>query len=121
MSRCLHFFLIIVSAIEGLLSGCHPSGPQVNAPHVKGSRDNWILSGRIATRGFTNGHILALGLDGMRYRSRIAQDDSFLIQLPGNSSYAVYFLEPISPDKDTETFDVAELTNAGDVSRKALL
>ncbi len=93
MNRSCSLLPLITTILSVVsLSGCGPAElPERN--YYRGrSFDNWLVSGQIANGGYDGGEVLALGIDGLRYRSRIAEDQTFAIQLPGNSTYAVYFL-----------------------------
>ena len=90
-------FIIIASAIALLLGiGCgEEDKPDLEvAPRLLG--DNWILTGRVSNVDYAKGEVFALGMDGTRYRSQIARDKNFGLELPGNASYALYFLKPSS-------------------------
>jgi hypothetical protein len=54
--------------------------------------DTWFISGQIADPSFFAKEILALGMDGTRYRSLIDADNAFSLDLPGNSVYAFYVI-----------------------------
>lgn len=90
-------FIIIASAIALLLGiGCgEEDKPDLEvAPRLLG--DNWILTGRVSNVDYAKGEVFALGMDGTRYRSQIARDKNFGLELPGNATYALYFLKPSS-------------------------
>lgn len=87
----LRFLVFAYFAITAL-NGC--GGDNTKRPRgLRQNQDNWIINGQVANGGYQGGEVLALALDGMRYRSRIADDGSFGVQLPGNASYAFHFLE----------------------------
>lgn len=114
------FFIIHLVTI----TGCSKSGSKKARSPRKGA-DNWLIHGQIAKFGFAGGEVVALGLDGMRYRSRIASDSSFGIRLPGNASYAIHFLEPQITDYGVSAFEADALAGiinpvAGN-ERRALL
>lgn len=85
------WFLTILYVVA--LTSCGSEDERPDRTRQKLSRDNWLISGQVANAGFLGGEVLALSLDGMRYRTRIDDDQAFAIQLPGNASYALYFLE----------------------------
>jgi hypothetical protein len=97
-----HIFGFIVGLVFVVIAGnCGSPKEESLANKKPASRpDEWLVSGRIAQQGYASGEVVALGMDGTRYRSKIGQDDSFALQLPHNSTYAVYFLPQLNIEKD---------------------
>jgi hypothetical protein len=67
--------------------------------------DNWIVFGHINDPTFFAKEVLALGMDGTRYRSTL-QGENFSLRLPGNALYAFYIL----PDPTHSKLSAAVLT-----------
>jgi hypothetical protein len=105
MHRSWGFLSLILSLYSFITF--HSCGPAAKSAHQRGkpNSDNWLVTGEIANDGYGGGEVLALALDGMRYRSRVDDSQAFAIQLPGNSSYALYFLG---------SREDSELSSAGD-------
>ena len=99
MHVCARFLLFIFSLFS--LTNFQSCGnTKGGRQRVKLNDDSWLVTGQISNDGYGGGEVLALALDGMRYRSRVDQNQAFAIQLPGNSSYALYFLG--APDLESE-------------------
>jgi hypothetical protein len=80
-----------------MLGACGPEMPPAGVPHQgNDNTDDWLVSGKMSSTGYGDGEIVAIGMDGNRYRSTIAPDQNFDIELPGNSTYAIYFV-PAKP------------------------
>lgn len=116
MRLCLGFltlnFLFITSA-------CFDAG-FINSPSPLGPRDEWLIVGNISDADFYPKEILALGVDGTRYRTSIQSDLSFALQLPGRSLYAFYVIP--DPTKNASpaailTFDDGRYMDPSDVLR----
>lgn len=91
-----------IVSLLGLMvaTGCgSPTASELGGPSPV-NEDAWRISGRLTSSDYSNGEIVALGMDGTRYRTAIAEDNSFGIELPGNSTYAVYFLPQSGIGKD---------------------
>ncbi len=65
------------------------------------SANNWLITGRMAEADFALGEIVALALNGTRHHAEITAHESFRLNLPGNNTYALYFL-PL-PNTKTST------------------
>lgn len=87
--------LVVVSFGLMVLGACGPDLPPSGGHQAKvGDSDDWLVFGAVSTQGFAGGEVVAIGMDGSRYRSTIADDQSFGIDLPANSTFAVYFVAP---------------------------
>lgn len=71
------------------LAAC--ANDKTNYPVLSG--DDWVVSGKISNYGYSNGEVIAVGLDGGKRRSKIDRNNRFMIHLPGNSTYSLYFLD----------------------------
>jgi hypothetical protein len=85
-----------------------------------GPRDQWLIVGNVGDPDFYPKEILALGVDGVRYRTSIQSDYTFSLELPGNSIYAFYVIP--DPAKNTSpaailTFDDGRYMDQSDVLR----
>ncbi len=101
MHRGAHFLFLFASGSSILgLNGCESAQVERQRiqPPIRMNYENWVVTGAVANDGYGGGEVVALGLDGMRYSSRIDENQSFGIQLPGNGSYALYFLPRYEPN-----------------------
>lgn len=84
---------LIISAVMSLVAtscGDHKNSDHETKNHV--NKDAWLVTGKLTSSEFSNGEVVALSMDGMRYSTKITSEDNFGIELPGNSTYAIYFL-----------------------------
>jgi hypothetical protein len=81
-----------------------PSGLNIGQPN----KDDWAVFGKITKGGYANGQIVAIGMDGNSYVSGIAQNQSFQIELPGNATYAIYFI----PASNYQEQEASEFVNS---------
>ncbi len=121
-----HIFGFLVSLVYVVVAGnCGSPKEEPLAKKTPSRPDEWLVSGRVAQQGYAAGEVVALAMDGTRYRSKIGQDDSFALQLPHNSTYAVYFLPQLNIEKD-DVVSGSEFINGARASKvnssdKALL
>lgn len=66
--------------------------------------DDWSVSGKITAKSFANGEVIAIGMDGNRYYSHINGDAKFIINLPANVIYALYFIPSFKPKETAHDF-----------------
>lgn len=66
-------------------------------------RDEWLITGRVSSALYGSGRVIALNMDGTRYITNIKEDRSFGIDLPGSSTYVLYFL---SGDKNARSKEI---------------
>jgi|GEM_PF-4976160 len=92
------FYTIASLSLLTMATGCGQPEPVITTDGQY-QDEPWRISGRLATPGYSNGEMVAVGLDGVHYRTEIASDSSFGIELPGNSSYAVYFFASSGLDR----------------------
>lgn len=92
----MNFMKLVIISIGLLVFGaCGPDVPPSGGYEAKTvDGDDWLVFGAVSTQGFAGGEVVAIGMDGSRYRSTIADDQSFGIELPANSTFAVYFVTP---------------------------
>lgn len=57
-------------------------------------RDNWLIKGQLSNPSFKQGAVVALGMDGTRHLTKIKDTMKFGINVPGNATYALYFILP---------------------------
>lgn len=81
--------------------GCSDSSAQ-----LRRLSDEWLVTGQIGDASFYAKEILALGMDGTRYRTGVQSDYTFALQLPGNAVYALYVI----PDPKLNPKPAAVLT-----------
>lgn len=74
-----------------LLTACEETKYTVMDPSKTVYKSEWAVSGTVANAGYSHGEVIALGIDGTRYRSQIDERNRFSIELPGNATYAFYF------------------------------
>lgn len=84
-------FIIVLMVISSCGKG-RPRQKILNIP----MRDEWLIKGRLSNENYKQGEVVALGLDGTRYRTVIQNNLQFGLNLPGNATYALYFITPIA-------------------------
>lgn len=112
MRITLGIFAALLSSLCLVLTSCgNKSSSDTEAtPSAKQSRDNWLVSGQIASPSYSKGEVVALGMDGLSYRTAIADNSDFVLELPGNSTYALYFL-PVSNIGQQDVVSASEFIN----------
>lgn len=81
-----------LSSISALLflTSCGEGQPAAGGPGLY--KNEWIVTGKVTDKNFANGRVMAIGMDGTRFLSKINKDNTFGIELPGNNTLALYFL-----------------------------
>lgn len=105
VKRKSYLFLSFLGLITSV-SACGPRSLDISAPPIS-KKDEWLISGSLTDPHFANGELIALSLDGTRYRTKIGTDRSFGIELPGSNTYAVYFVPPVI-EKKPDPFSVSD-------------
>lgn len=116
MRLCLGFLALKVLITA---SACFNAGVPNSSAHG-GSRDEWLITGNIADPDFYPKEILALGVNGIRYRTNIQSDLSFALELPGHSLYAFYVIPDPTKNRAPAailTFDDGRNMDQSDVLR----
>lgn len=80
----------------GLGCGKMPARAPLNVP----MHDEWLIKGRLSNSSFHKGEVVALGMNGTRYRTRIKENSTFGLSLPGSAVYALYFILPYENSKN---------------------
>jgi hypothetical protein len=111
--RLILLYILVLSTLT-IVTSCGP-GKSLDRKTIPIS-DDWLVSGTVTSPIYTHGEVLALGMDGMRYRSEIRANNTFGIALPGNSTYAFYFFPPSKIGKEdvvsaSEFIDAATSVN----------
>ena len=104
------YYIIIGLLSLTIAGGCGSPGVQDETQTATPNHDEWQIFGRIATPGYQKGELIAVGMDGSRYRTEIEGNSTFGMELPGNSSYAVYFF-PSSGLKKPNIIAASEVAN----------
>lgn len=81
------------------IAACGPVRPKQQILNIP-MRDEWLIKGRLSNQNYKQGEVVALGLDGTRYRTVIQDGLRFGLNLPGNATYALYFITPINNGDD---------------------
>lgn len=86
--KSLAFFLILFFC----LFSCYER-PISIPEQVMSISDRWIISGRIGDPAMKNSHLQAISLNGAKYRSQTDENNNFAIELPGQNTYVIYFID----------------------------
>lgn len=69
-------------------------------------KDEWLIKGHLSNTKFKKGAVVALSGDGTQFNTTIKDNMSFGMNLPGNTTYALYFIMPqefnFSPQSQSE-------------------
>lgn len=107
-------YLLNYSLLSLLFLGCgnFSTRPPAGAPEIY--KNQWLITGTITDPTYVHGKVMAFGMDGARYSSSINKNSRFGIELPGNSTMALYFIS--APNElDTRTSAMLVFEDSPDI------
>jgi|HubBroStandDraft_4_1064222.scaffolds.fasta_scaffold312717_2 hypothetical protein len=116
------FSSLFLCVIPLTMLSCAPPILEMLEPLNTPLRDEWLVKGYLVSEAMVNGQILALALDGTRYRTGVDNEMRFGLELPGNATYALYFVMPdYSVGKTDPNFAVLSFENGPDMGESQTL